>query len=297
MAVAQLGSERLDVTQEVEGSIPSGHPNSTNSIISFSATVYNTEGCSLALDELNEGVRLNVDIIASLRPLDVLPDDKLRDRDELRRVIAECGLNGEFAGDWPQSLYKHLGGGLRVWQYPVQFADYLIFLSRFKVSRYLEIGARDGGTMVLTVAYLSRFHPLVEAIGVDIETESAVCEIYRSLNPVCSFVVANSQTEGFGKFLRNYDFDLVLVDGEHSVKGMVFDFENAAASGAKLISCHDIWNNGLRDQCCKGWMEIKKRYNRDYYFVEFVGQYDEMRGFSNYPNLGMGLAVRSDCYV
>jgi hypothetical protein len=233
----------------------------------------------------------------SLKSLRELPDDKLRDRNELQRVIAEAGLNGEFAGDWPPELHKYLGVGLNIWQYPIQFADYLIFLSRFKVNNYLEIGVRDGGTMVMTVEYLSRFHPVKEAIGVDIAMNFPSVDAARAFNPVYSTVWCSSQTDKFKKFMECYHFDMVLVDGDHSVVGMNNDFNNAKASGAKLIACHDIRNFGMTDECVKGWEEIKKRHNRDYYFVEFIGQYSSMEGRPNYPNLGLGLAVRSDCYV
>jgi hypothetical protein len=233
----------------------------------------------------------------ALKPLRDLPDAKLRDRDAMRQVIAEVGLNGEFFGDWPIELRQYLGTGIRVWQYPVQFADYLIFLSRFKIESYLEIGARDGGTTVLTVEYLSRFNKFKEAVGVDVELACPVMEDARCFNPVYSSVGLNSQTDIFKKFMQHYHFDLVMVDGEHLINSMCADFDGAVACGAKLITCHDIWNYGMNDECCKGWMEIKQRHNRNFYFLEFVGQYDSMKGRLNYPNLGMGLAVRSDCYV
>jgi hypothetical protein len=233
----------------------------------------------------------------ALKSLRDLPDAKLRDRDEMRRVIAESGLNGEFAGDWPPELHKYLGVGMNIWQYPVQFADYLIFLSHFKIESYLEIGVRDGGTMVLTVEYLSRFNTFKEAIGVDIALNFPTVDEARRFNPVYSAVWCSSQTDKFKKFMECYHFDMVMVDGEHSVVGMNNDFDNAKAGGAKLITCHDICNAGMTDECVKGWGEIKRRHNRDFYFVEFVGQYKAMEGRPNCPNLGIGLAVRSDCYV
>jgi precorrin-6B methylase 2 len=55
------------------------------------------------------------------------------------------------------------------WQYPNQFSKYLAELAAHPVDRYLEIGVRHGGTFVITVEYLSRFHPVREAIAVDLE--------------------------------------------------------------------------------------------------------------------------------
>jgi len=65
----------------------------------------------------------------------------------------------------PDELYQFCGRGLHYWQYPNQFSKYLVRLSQFKVESYLEIGVRHGGTFVITVEYLSRFHPLKCAIG------------------------------------------------------------------------------------------------------------------------------------
>ena len=250
--------------------------------------------CFFGIRQSKSETNCETGLMELLQPLMSLSKDELRDRSVMCRTIAELGLNGEFIADWPSCLNPYLGRGLQIWQYPIQFADYLVFLSRFEVKSYLEIGARYGGTMVLVVAYLSRFSPLTEALGIDILKSCPMVEWYRQYNPICRFEKVSSQSERFSLFLRNHHFDLVMIDGLHSVPAMLNDFDNAVSSGARFIACHNIWNCAMTDECCKGWNRIKRMYNPSHYFIEFVGQYDEMKGRANYPNLGLGLAVRSD---
>jgi len=230
-----------------------------------------------------------------LEPLRKASMPQLYDRNLLQQLLCGLGLNGEFPGDWPSHLQSFLGKGITLWQYPVQFADYLIMLSQLDLHSYLEIGVRDGGTLITTIEYLRRFGHIREAVGVDIVNDSPNLLSYRKLFPQAFFFQINSQSEEFGRFFRGTPFDLVLVDGQHEIEAMHKDFDNAWASGARAIACHDIWNYGMKDPCYEGWLRIKQRYHDRCIFVEFVGQYEEMAGRPNYPNLGIGLAIkRSD---
>ena len=72
------------------------------------------------------------------------PEAALRDEAELRRLLAAVGLNNELQVEIPPELSANAGYGLLLWQYPNQFAPYLLEAARHGVRRYLEVGVRHG---------------------------------------------------------------------------------------------------------------------------------------------------------
>ena len=57
----------------------------------------------------------------------------LRDPDRLEALILALGLNDDGLEDFPPALRPHCGHGLRIWQYPREFARYLAQLVRLGV--------------------------------------------------------------------------------------------------------------------------------------------------------------------
>ena len=112
-------------------------------------------------------------------------------------LLPKLGLNDEMQHEHPRSLRDCLGRGLgwRIWQYPNQFSKYLVSLSKAKVSSYIEIGCRFGGTFVLTVEYLRRFNPdFQDAMAVvDLVEESKLLQEYGQISSsIQIFAVADS---------------------------------------------------------------------------------------------------------
>ncbi len=93
---------------------------------------------------------------------------ELADAEQLARLLPALGLNDEGLHEFPAALHPHCGQGLRIWQYPIQFAPYLARLATLGVRSYLEIGIRHGGSFVATVEVLGRCHPLEAAWAIDI---------------------------------------------------------------------------------------------------------------------------------
>src|ERR1700681_3431308 len=56
--------------------------------------------------------------------------------------LLTLGLNGEFLHEFPSQLYPWCGRGILSWQYPIQFANYLTYLSGKDIKSYVEIGCR-----------------------------------------------------------------------------------------------------------------------------------------------------------
>ena len=75
--------------------------------------------------------------------------EDLENSDYLEDLIVKLGFNTEILREQPQ-IVKENGGGLLIWQYPNQFSKYLCLLRKQKISSFIEIGCRWGGTFVLT---------------------------------------------------------------------------------------------------------------------------------------------------
>ena len=233
--------------------------------------------------------------VMDLSMVDLIRDaalSDLRNADYLEReLLPRLGLNDEQLAEFPEFLYPHTGRGLLHWQYPSQFSKYLVELSGQRIETYLEIGVRHGGTFVITMEYLHRFHPLRKAVAVDLEGTPGLVRYAGSRRNVL-LMAANTQTQGFREWVRSAaPFDLVLIDGDHSANGCRNDFETVA-DHARIIVFHDIVSDvvpGVREV----WREVKATHSDRYRFLEFTDQYPELAERGN-SYLGIGMAIRLD---
>jgi cephalosporin hydroxylase len=209
----------------------------------------------------------------------------LSDAEQLKSLILELGLTDDSAEEFPESLDPYCGQGLYMMQYPIQFNQYLLDLSRLKIKSYLEVGVRHGGTFVTTVEYLNKFHQLDFAVGVDIMPCPSIAE-YKMINPQADFVKINTQTSQFLDFLSEYEqFDLVLIDANHAENECRNEF-NAVKDKAKIVVFHDI-NNIDFPGVKKVWHEVKE--SGVYNCYEYTDQYPGLG-----PYMGIGMAIDQD---
>jgi cephalosporin hydroxylase len=238
---------------------------------------------------------------APARELDVAPLEILRTADVgvLRdpgrleaEILPALGLNDEELDEFPRELYPHTGKGLRHWQYPRQFAPYLVALSRLPISSYLEVGVRHGGTFLITVEYLSRFTTLRKAIAMDV-VDSPWLRRQLAGRPGMRMVVGDSQIPQFGWFVeREGPFDLALVDAAHHEETAQRDLE-AVRPHANVVVLHDVVS-----QACPGvgavWRRFRAEEAGEWDFAEFTDQYDDVLERMGGPYLGIGMAVRKE---
>jgi hypothetical protein len=205
-------------------------------------------------------------------------------------LLLKLGLNDEQLEEFPEELYLFCGYGLFYWQYPNQFSKYLVRLSKLKIKSYLEIGVRHGGTFIITVEYLNRFHPIGEAVGIDIGYCPSLKK-YKKDNSKIEFFRADSQSLHFKEFIKNHEvFDLVLIDGNHEKEFCQSDFDTVKDK-ANIIVFHDIVSD-----VCPGvvhiWNELKQKYQDEYCFFEYIDQYKSVKERTGQVFLGIGMAVK-----
>lgn len=233
---------------------------------------------------------IDLDAVAPLRDA---PLERLRDADHLEReLLPSLGLNDENPDQMPEHLRPQLGRGLRFWQYPSQFAPYLVHLASLQPRSYLELGVRHGGTFVVTTEYLSRTGPLERAVAVDLGRPPSV-EQYVAQDDRLTFLQVNSRSPEFAAFLAEHGpFDVVLIDGDHSPEGVRSDVETVMPHARAMV---------LHDTTSDAWpgpgeviAELREQHAGDYEFASFTAQYDDVVTRTGRRWMGIDVAVRRD---
>lgn len=207
--------------------------------------------------------------------------------EEIEQWICDRGLNNEMLHEYPPHLHKFCrANGERIWQYPCQFAPYLAFLRDYfgtteRTIRYLEIGCRWGGTLRATVDFLRACSFDCRGVGLDPEAQPVGHrEGYWQTLPVAS-------TSEFGRGrVGDCDWDIVLIDGDHSRGGVLHDWE-LVKDRARLVVFHDIASDvcpdvgDVYDELMSGPLLPGESPN----FWEFTDQYPEVNG--SYMGIGV----------
>jgi len=224
-----------------------------------------------------------------LNPILIAPIEWLRDESFVETLISNCGINAEYQllesigiSDRAMPQYFDVDKGMRLWQYPKQFAKYLVWLSDKKIESYLEIGTRYGGTFLVTVAYLSRFNPIKAIAGVDLLVSEEL-SLFSQENIEFRYLVTSTESVEFAELIYSRQWDLVFVDGDHSNPILQNDLE-LAKKNSRFVALHDIVDMGC-PHVMELWQSLKKQYQN----VEFIEQYTEVFNRTGKNHLGIGI--------
>ena len=114
-----------------------------------------------------------------------IPDDFLYNEMYMEKFIIEkIGLNNENLWEQPPELSRYYGSGLFIWQNPKQFSKYIIWLLKNaqKITSYLEIGCRWGGTFIVVCEVLRRVNKNFRwTIAADIIEKTPFFERYMKI--------------------------------------------------------------------------------------------------------------------
>lgn len=226
------------------------------------------------------------DIDGAIRLLRTASPHELRDEAFLREeLLLTLGLNGENLAEFPRELYPWCGRGVLSWQYPIQFAKYLTFLSGKTIKSYVEIGCRHGGTFIIVVEYLRRFTDLHVAAALDIQ-RAGIMDAYARRTSGIDYRIADSREPESVAWLGSRQWGLAFIDGDHSYEGCSSDYQ-AVKHRAEIIGLHDITSAE-----CPGvvqmWREIRHFVPSGRIF-EAIDQYRDVRERTRQTFLGIGL--------
>lgn len=189
------------------------------------------------------------DIIEELLKID---RKGLKDKQLVADLIREYGLHNDpcvvHLFDKDDHKYLVTQGMLQI---PEQMAGALIYLSKYLIDSYLEIGTFNGRSTLFITAYLSRFNPTLEVITVD--------NLREFTNPYPKLNIA--QHIGTSNDLTGRKSDLCFIDGNHSTEWIKRDYENVGQF-AKICMFHDILETEVINNNDMGvktfWQSIKR---------------------------------------
>jgi predicted O-methyltransferase YrrM len=123
-------------------------------------------------------------------------------------------------------------------QHPDEFADYLDFISDKNVTRYIEIGTFLGGSFISTMEHLSSIGRKPYGLACDVDIHENLCAYYNEFGN-CELHKINSATPDFDNLIKDQQFDLAFIDGDHSYEGVKNDWEKIK-DHSRVVGFHDI---------------------------------------------------------
>lgn len=161
---------------------------------------------------------------------------------------------------------------------------------------FIEVGLLRGASFTFIGNTLAKYFEKVYGIGIDLPNQTTykgenvdpVAEV-ANLSPNFEYdiVVGDSQKQEtqdkVGQLVqrRNCPFSLLFVDGDHSERGCMSDYQNYSPhiQIGGLLAFHDIGESHF-DVRTKAWPAIKKQYDKSWDLV------------SNMDYFGIGVAVK-----
>jgi cephalosporin hydroxylase len=204
-------------------------------------------------------------------------------------IIPKIGLNNEMLSEQPSELNAYFGTGLHLWQYPNQFSKYLVWLAynARDIKSYMEVGCRWGGTFIIVMEWLKKIGcDLNFGVAVDpIPSTPFIAEYMRLSSIPILYYQGFSNSDDFKTYHSNSRPDMVFVDGDHSMFGVMND-HLLVRETAKIIVHHDVVSVQCPDTTLF-WNYVKNAES-EFSYAEFLDQYESVNG----SFLGIGVLRR-----
>lgn len=218
------------------------------------------------------------------------PFEKLTDATYLENVLLlELGLNDVNLYEFPSHLNQYYGKGFKTWEYPVQFAKFLVSLSKLQLNNYLEINV-GRGTFVIVSEYLKRFNPNLKSYAINPQY-SLIMDVYTNdINSDTEYILDFSTSKKFID-ISSMQWDITFVDGDRSFEGITTQY-NLIKKNSDILVFQDI----VSDPCpgvVSLWNILKKVYYKKNKIDEFIEQYEEVSKRQNQKYMGLGVIYKN----
>ncbi len=202
----------------------------------------------------------NKNIIVVQNLLRCLDLESLRNSEIVANLIRAFGIMNwgpNTAG--PEIAFINQGGA-SIGQTPDQIAKALVYLSKFRIDSFCEIGVMHGGNFLFCSEYLRRFNPGIQCLGIDPTNylDAEIREIIEKEMWLTFKSVTSDQISG-------QVFDFVFIDADHTTSWIEKDWENVGRH-AKICAFHDL-QDPLWPDMAAFWTTLKDKKKEK---VEFL---------------------------
>lgn len=151
-----------------------------------------------------------------------------------------------------------------------ELAEFITFLQKNGVRRYLEIGARHGDTFFQVMSCLPAGSTgvAVDLPGGKWGTASSRAALQdaavdlRDQGYKPHLIFGNSRHKEIKRQVYEHgSFDAILIDGDHSLEGVSADFWNYSIL-APIVALHDIDGHGTRQKTTGDLVEVPEFWER-----------------------------------
>jgi hypothetical protein len=203
----------------------------------------------------------NKNVIAVQNLIRCLPLDALKDAEVVANLVRAFGIVA-----WgPRTIGPEVRfinpDNVGIAQTPDQIAKALVYLSKFKINSFCEIGVYHGANLLFCSEYLRRFNPDIKCFGVD-PTEFLDSDIKDVIEKE-TWITLKAVTS---EYLKGEKFDFVFIDADHVQPWPQRDWQNLGQH-AKICGFHDLQDPGWPD-VGKFWNTLKG--NEKKVMVEFL---------------------------
>lgn len=178
----------------------------------------------------------NKNIIAVRNLIQCLDLESLRNPKVVANLVRAFGImpwGPKTSG--PETVFINKDdGGACIGQTPDQIAGALVYLSRFKIKSFCEIGVMYGGNFLFCSEYLRRFNPDIQCLGID-PTGYLEAEIKEIIDRELHLNFKAVTSDGIAGMV----FDFAFLDADHSTPWIIKDWENVGRH-AKICGFHDL---------------------------------------------------------
>lgn len=179
--------------------------------------------------------------------------EQLRDEEYLIKIIKLWGIIDDPVINFG---YNDCRSNIGLFQQPEQLAPALIYLSKKKIKKYLEIGTFIDSSPTFISIYLSKFNNL-QTLAVDRDNN-----YNQTLLELANKFAKVDFLNGISDDIKGYKSDLCFIDADRKYESVKNDWQNVGKT-AKICMFHDINDEGtVKDRDGGGtvrfWNEIKK---------------------------------------
>lgn len=182
-------------------------------------------------------------------------------REKLIELICEAGLVDDSRLNYREYEPYRAGKGEGLYQKPDQMADFLLFLNKFKIKSWVEIGTFNGWHAAFVTSYLRLNNPYLESHTMDVMKKT---KRLKDKEYGINFHTRDSN------YLKGTQFDLVYIDGCHKRKSIIKDYNNLGIH-AKICAFHDIDDNITKDAKDTYKEIVKNKWHKEFTSNRIMG--------------------------
>ena len=225
--------------------------------------------------KIDEGqLPVQLDIIKELLSA---TDEEVSSFEWMRSIIGRYGIYPWHAEDF-NGEGGTVGTRAGVMQRPREFAQYCVYLSKYKIETAIEVGVFRGKSSYFMCALLARKNPNLIYELVDIADDLSNFEEFHELLPQMRKRIPSTSDDYIGKA-----YDFVFIDADHSYDASMRDYMNLGQYAKKMTVFHDIYAHeydNLNGGTVRMWNEVMDMTSQHKHHV-----------FSEHPDEWMGIGV------